>query len=325
MNVYYSDSFRRPGKNHPLKPIALLKTITWEDLDIFLPAVYAGEEGVVLDLCVRIPIERIEAFLKKWTQEKRLSELTDEEAELMEQENPTYLDFQADVQWNNEALIQKNMISTGWHPLELEQENISREARELMEAYHCDPASAWQFVRCLYRWPDQPETSLTSLKLHFHERTASATSGYFSTDEGCEEQQIRLKHPVTQKDYILTLRQYQAAVLEHDIFPGREELMYPTHYRTLHYSIFPGLSSEQFRLQDCDKSDPPVKKTDIQTDSVKAADGPIAVFIAGKSEDPALLAAMSSLHFKPVSKVNWRAIFQIAKRPDMEMEFTLNG
>lgn len=330
MDVYYSNSFRRHGQAAPLSPITLSKTFTWEDLDIFLPAVYSGEAGVVMDLCIRIPIEKIEAFLNKWNlnkqnQEKRLSELTDEESERMEQENPTALHFQTDLEWDNDILIRRNRISIGWYPPFSEEEHAPREAAELMEAYHCDPASAWQFVRCMYQWAEYRKDFPDQLKLHFQEDPVSITAGYFTTDKQCIGQEIRLRAPVTQTEYTLTLCRYEAAVLKHDSFFQNTEMTYPAHYRALYYRIFPRLSSEQFLLQDCEKSDQPLPKgaepSAFAETSGRTPDGPTAVFIAGKSKDPGLLLAMSSLHFDPVIKVNWRAIFRVQRRPDMEICF----
>lgn len=41
--------------------------------------VKAGKPGVVLDVCAKIPIEEMTAFLKKWNKERRLSLKTPED------------------------------------------------------------------------------------------------------------------------------------------------------------------------------------------------------------------------------------------------------
>ena len=74
MNVYYSKNlWGRDRYAKKLTPVPLQKTILWNTQELFLPAVYVGEAGAVLDVCEKIPVSDMEAFLKKWDRERRLS------------------------------------------------------------------------------------------------------------------------------------------------------------------------------------------------------------------------------------------------------------
>ena len=86
MDVYYNKNFWHretgaAGKNVPLRKISVDAAFCWKDMEGFIPALYVGSEGAVLDVCIRVPFPKIESFFEKWKKEKRLSGLTDEEIE----------------------------------------------------------------------------------------------------------------------------------------------------------------------------------------------------------------------------------------------------
>ena len=52
-------------------------------------------------------------------------------------------------------------------------------------------------------------------------------------------------------------------------------------------------------------------------------DGPTAVIMAGKGTDLKKRVAVSSLHFEPVPEVQWRTVFQIKPKSDVEISFPI--
>lgn len=100
MEVYYSTDETIWGHSkqaEKLTKVSINRTVLWENQEIFIPAVYVGLSGAVLDLCVKIPSEDIVHFLQKWDTEKRLSLKTSEEYEQFESENPSCKHFRTEI------------------------------------------------------------------------------------------------------------------------------------------------------------------------------------------------------------------------------------
>lgn len=100
-DVYFnanSESITDTGKKRTkLRTVPIRRTVLWEEEEIFLPAVYVGAAGVVLDICARIPVESMTSFLKKWNRERRLSLKTPEDYEEIDADNPGSRDFAVEV------------------------------------------------------------------------------------------------------------------------------------------------------------------------------------------------------------------------------------
>lgn len=335
MDVYSSGNFWGHDRGDvPLKPIIVNQTFIWEDLEGTLPAIYVGDAGVVLDLCVRVPLDRLQKYYEKWNRPERLSALTDEDYEQMEQDNPCALDFRVGLTLDGVELQRRQMCATVWHPLELEEASVEEEAETLMMAYDCDRSSGWQFVRCMYQWKEKANPAPRNITLRFEGMQTPFTVGYFCTETACGEgQQIEVRHPVTGEKYTITLQGLTEERLSRETLEQMEQMNprcrmeYPAYYQILSYRIGPESTPEELRICDCGKSDQPIMKKDkkeLQSAAVSliaGADGPTSIFMAGKSRDETLQTAMSALHFKPPGEVSWRIVFQIRKRRDMEINF----
>ena len=101
---------------------------------------------------------------------------------------------------------------------------------------------------------------------------------------------------------------------------------YPNHMLAMSYSLKPDITGRGFLIQDCNHGDNPrQKRNGTAEDSALAAaigiiggaDGPTAVFVG--SHTPKLHTACSSLHFEPVEKVEWRAVFSEKLMEDMDV------
>lgn len=331
MNVYFGSNFWDDRKyEKPLREVLVYTDFRWEELSGMVPAVYICEEGAVVDVCIRIPVEKAEAFLEKWNQERRLSsDMTDEDYEEMERDNPFSLSFRMNMTVNGEKLSETSGCSTGWHPLQTESENIEREAEVLMEEYGCDRSSAWLFSRWCGRFSKKKTEIPESIEmtLDFQPWEVPFTAAYFETEEGCKEQEIEIKNPRTGELYRILLHGCEAGEVREEQLP-QSMTRWPFRYQMLSYSILPEPSHARFQIVDCARSDQPREihgeedKTCCAVSVIGGEDGPTAVFFAGKSKERKKRAAMSALHFEKVSRVRWRAVFYEKVRKDLRVLVT---
>ena len=66
--------------------------VYWGNKNLYIPAIYVGQEGVALDLCMRVPLSDISAFMDKW-KDRDYENMSDEEVEQAESESPYSVDF----------------------------------------------------------------------------------------------------------------------------------------------------------------------------------------------------------------------------------------
>lgn len=222
MDVYYNENGYTWGKSpgsQKLNAIPIGKTFFWEDQEIFLPALYVGQSGAVLDVCAKISLEKMLLFLQKWHKERRLSLHTPEEFDQMEADNPSSREFFVDMELNGAPLTCRMGSSLRWYPPAaflassasndksadaistdpsinddvytddsgIEETNAAEDwsndpkAELLMTAYGCDRESCWQFVRMVYAWNQEPILSPQHISLHFKARPFPVTTTHFVT------------------------------------------------------------------------------------------------------------------------------------------------
>lgn len=335
MKVYYSGNywgghkFEQPGKEIPVR-----KEFIWGGLKWHIPAIYACSKGLVIDFCVEIPKERIEIYLKRWNQGKRLSELSDEESELMEKENPFTINIMAAAGINGKELKPPRMCAVGWHPSKTEGELIEDVQEELMECYNCDRNQGWRFIRACFPWRTSGKPKMKTLFLKLKEHPVAYSGIHFTTKAPCNRQKIICNHPVTKQNFMLTIHECVATTLPEKQIGFNNNMKFPNYFNMLTYSISPELPQEEFKIQDCARSDKPKS---IETNSLTSnefsscglaviggAGGPSAIFIAGKaSEEYDKRLACSSIHFTHVPEVEWRTLFYVKENEDFYMDIYL--
>ncbi len=237
-------------------------------------------------------------------------------------------------------------------------------AEILMEAYGCDRKSCWHFERIFYRWEEAPILSPTKVSLILCANPLTLSAGHFTTRNGmvirlpdsldysvsadslnsldfsnsadslnslassnisCSGQVLKVLHPVTGQEYLLTLQECrQTRHSFEDI--GAEGIagcmVYPEYNQILSYSIAPEIDRELFDIRDCGEADSPRPADAGETPG--KADGPAAVFMAVKSPFPSGRAAVSALRFGPVEEVRWRTVFLVKPKEDAEFAFGLS-
>ncbi len=188
MEVYFSGNFwgHHEKEELALREIRLNRAFVWEDMQGFIPAVYTGEDGFVIDLCVRIDRQRIEAFVEKWLDRAENGRLTPQEHEELMQDDPYRELFSIDIVVNGESLQHAHGCGCSFNPVMVErQKRMEAEERErfaaeyaqayeageelfieeeseqdrrpleetIADAYGCDKTQGWYYKRCAFHWP----------------------------------------------------------------------------------------------------------------------------------------------------------------------------
>ena len=160
------------------------------------------------------------------------------------------------------------------------------------------------------------------ISLAFQANLISITAGHFSTGVSCDGETVKVANPITGQEYILTLHGCEQT--RHSFAEiGAKGMVYPEYCQILSYSITPELDRSLFTIRDCAEGDQP-RMGDVQGQS-GGSDGPTAVFMAGKNAAPEKRSAVSSLHFEPVPEVQWRVIFKIKRKNDVETSFPIRA
>lgn len=329
MEVYHGGNFW--GYEEGLKPLkehSLDREFVWEGLHGKIVALYTGEDGAVLDLCIRANVADIEKYLQKWTCAEREEIETQEEFEEMERDNPLWTDFSAELFLNGCALSRGSMSSLAWHPLPVEREYIEQKAEELMEEYGCSKEYGWTFFRFNYEWESEPAADLHEIRVILRAEEHTVTAAHLITEGSAEGVQVSFCCPGTDERFTLTVESCMPAELTEEELSGlREDMELPGHYRVLSYTIAPIPAEGRISVWDCGESDQPRPLGD---QSVRQ-DGPSAVFIASSSSVSLIYnekkekgaagrqTSCSSLHFEPRDKVKWRVVVRVKDRNDMEI------
>ncbi len=136
MNVYYrknGNTWKEDRRKSPLSCIPVNRTFLWGSHEIRIPALYIGREGVVIDICSRLPTEEILRFQRKWPREKRLCLRTQEDYEQIDADNPGSRDFLADLCLDGQPLACRMSASLRWYPEALRPD---RDAEQAQDAQH---------------------------------------------------------------------------------------------------------------------------------------------------------------------------------------------
>ena len=144
----------------------------------------------------------------------------------------------------------------------------------------------------------------------------SVPGGHFTVSAA--GQRFSITDPRTGKRHTLRIAEYSAHELGGEPFPN-DGMVTPRHFHIMGYTLEPELSDEEFRVLDCERSDPPrhaaVSDPLAAAVSVAAtvgviggADGPTALFL---SPPPGKImhSAVSSMHFEPRAETEWRTVF----------------
>lgn len=323
--VYYEGSFWGRGKGRAGKEIRIDKHFVWGEESWQVPAAYACTKGLVVDFCVEIAPERVQAFMDKW----QLSQLDGEPIshqmqEQMDRENPLNVEFRPLVIVNGKPLRASTGCSVCWIPQSClpEGERRELEAEVCLAHYGLNENRAWVLHRWSFPWGMVRKSDVQSIQVKL-ERERTAFEGiHFCTPKAGER--IPFIHPVSGVEHILTVLSVEPETID---LKARlhEEYALPTHCMVMTYRLEPELPESSFRLEDCVESDH-LRWRQQEHDAhgasafgiIGGADGPTAIFVSGKGASNGH-TAISSLHFEPPKEVEWRMIFYEKMLEDTEI------
>lgn len=316
--VTLEDGFHPRGGKHG-REIPIRKQFPWGDELWQVPAVYLFSGGMVADFCVQLDGSRIKAFYEKFRHiEEQVVALTEAEELRIRMENPTHVDFRAELTMNGEVLRAAHSHYQHWIPEEIvgHTELENKYARWVLEHYGLDLSQPWVLCRSAYLWEGRSNVQLQSLELRLERDETDIPAPSFVTPEVGES--VVLTHPMTNMEYTLTVRDYEPQELPDNFHDDTIE--FPRHLVAMTYTVYPRLESRAFMLMDCDSGDRPRPKNPEDRGRFGMSVGAVAVIrtrdephkvyeVNGEAVKPQ--GVCSSLHFAPMpERVCWQPVFR---------------
>lgn len=332
---------------HPVNQMVIWCGEMWKIL-----SVYTCEKGFVIDYCKQTDPEELHTFMEKY-QEAHLEDDFDEEVfERLQLENPTAPNAAIRVSRGDVELRTRG--SSGFHymPEDMDkgitsgsdvdngpdsEEDCGKTVADpveqaCMEHYGLNPSLSYSITRAHFLWDEGHEEDLSGLTVTFYERDAHVPGEHFTLTGGIQE--IPLVHPVTGENYTLHIDHIESNELPKEHFErmnrirgdDEPEMLYPSHFETVYYSVEPKEGEEQFCLKACAKGDAPVEKGRGETAAcsvtvIGGANGPTSVFVAGKVRSELHMKSMCSpLFFEPTPVREWYVTYFVKRREDLNVE-----
>ena len=327
--VYFDGGFwTRKSRERPGQELLLNKSFDWEGQRGMIPSLYLCGKGLVIDFCLRVPLEEIRTHREKWDG----GELDRDRALSRAAEDPLNVQLRiGSLLLNGRPLRWTHGSGVVWDPCRLEGEYGDLEARSALEHYALDPAWGWSIRRVCFPWATKRKPRLKTLSLVLEQEPIEFPGPYFRPSARGE--QLRFRHPLTGEEHILTVEDYQSrelAELEEGLaatpLAGYE---LPRHCVTMTCSLTPELPENTFFIRDSSPGDQPRIKGELPTRKnihagaigvIGGADGPTAIFISRKSRPFPGYTVTSSAYFQPPKEVEWRLIFREKTRGSLSLE-----
>ena len=319
------DKPRRAGKE-----LFIGKEFSWGEETWLIPAGYLCGEGLVLDLCVMIEPEALADYFAKW-EFLSMRPLTPEMQETSEEEHPMHLAFHAIATVNGKPLREESGTGLCWYPDSCRPEGTKNDDEALwhLEHYGLDASKAWVFRRLSFPWATVKKPTVKKLSLTIAFEKARITAGHFTV--GKAGGHFSFRHPVSGISHELSVVSYEKNELP--ISMRDETCEYPRYFHMMTYALTPALSCAEHTVCDCEESDQPRYKKTVDTRCLPDVRGDCAILVIGGSDGPtAVLAASrtqaeetvtgavaSSLHFEERAQTEFRFVFRVKTREDMQM------
>lgn len=323
--VYFDGSFwGHHGRERAGKEISIRKQFTWGEKVWYIPAIYACSKGLVVDFCVQIPADCIQAFMDKWNLsiENDGSDFTNERRMRIDAENPLSINMSPEVVLNGKVLTSSHGCGLSWNPFFPECNGI--EAKGVLEQYGLDSTCGWAIWRSTFPWATKRKPLITSLSVTLKQNLVAFPGPHFhvSAPGDC----IKFTYPTTGVQHKLTVQEYERKEITIEHF-GDKNYEYPRQCIVMSYTLSPDLPDNAFIVIDCEESDHPRKKQVHSNEPQSIAyctaigiiggvDGPTAIVVSG-IEQGKFRTACSALHFDPIDDVEWQMIFHMKTCEDI--------
>lgn len=326
--VYFdADFWGHSGRERAGKEIPLKKQFLWGDEDWAIPAIYPCAKGLIVDFCLRVPPERIRAFLERWnlSADGGGAQLTVEQRMRMDAENPLAARVNPQAVLNGTELPSSHGCGLCWNPCFPESNGL--EAWSVMRHYGLDPEQGYVVWRGAFPWKTKRKPQFKTLRVVLKQEPAAIPGPHFGASFPGE--QIEFIHPSTGKKHTLTVQEYERQELSAEHF-NDPDLEFPKHFTMMSYRLSPDLPDQAFTVADCAPGDRPRQKhADPRAPQatgdvccigiIGGAGGPAAIVLDGGNQGK-LRAACSALHFEPAENVEWRIVFHEKTRSDITVD-----
>lgn len=312
--VYFDGGFwSHRGCKRAGKEVNTNRHFVWNNQEWCVPCVYACSQGLVLDFCIKVPIESIRSFTEKWklSVSSNISDFTNEQQMQIETENPLTVSCRPEAFVNGKRLSISHSSALSWNPCFPEYNEQA--AEDILKHYGLEAEFGWIIWRTAFRWATSRKPQMTSLDITLKHDAVPVPGFHFHLPADAERQ-IEFTHPVTKQPHTLTVQEYEQQEVAENGF-GDESYEYPAHYVAMSYTLSPDLPDNEFQIMDCDDGDRPRKKQTNPYEPQSIAACAIIGAAVGitaltdNSGSPKIHAVCSALHFQPVDHVEWRTVF----------------
>ena len=287
----------RPGKE-----LRLGASFSWAGDKWLVPAAYVCREGIVLDLCKRVPVEQVFGFREKWNLSKENDGSDWDEAQRLRAiaESPFSERLGAELTVNGQTLRQERGCSLCWDPLYAE--GNGRENKRVRGHYGLDELDGWYIERISFPWKGKKKADIRSLSLHIREDPLEVPGQEFSPERAGDS--ITFTLPGAQQAYTLT-----ALALHTEELPLFGETVYTTE---LAYDIAPEPPGGSVTLRDFAEAirvSPQGDFSGCAFDVIGGADGPVALAM-GRD------IACSQVRREKERRVTWTLVCREKRKED---------
>ncbi|MBE6896475.1 MAG: hypothetical protein E7477_05175 [Ruminococcaceae bacterium] len=334
--VYFNEGFwTHRSRSRAGEELRIDKKIEWADEIWHIPSVYKCSKGLVVDFCIEIDPDKVDAFLEKWLYILQYDSNIDRATrEQIENENPLDIDFLAKFILNGSEIQNQNGCSLNWMPDSCRPSDVenTKESKRVIDHYGLDSTRAWVFYRMSVEYNTAKKPQLNSLDVQLKQQLIPFYSERFLTPAVGET--VEIKHPFKDEKYTLTVSEIEKKTVGK--LPEDDGWELPTKYTAMSYTVSLDLANSGFSVRYClDSEAPRVKKTSREKNLfsptasndfcavgfIGGADGPTAIlFSHGQPETASLHIACSSLRFEHAENIEWQAVFREKLRNDIDVK-----
>mgnify|MGYP003287246760 CR=1 FL=1 len=317
----------------PFQEIPLNKPFQWGTEQWHAFGAYIFPDGLVLDYGFCIDVKIVKAFLEQWDFiEGREDELSDEQIEQLEGQNPLNLTVRPKLWVNGQASKNRQSCGAVWLPESVKKGFNDCEIFNIVKHYGLDQTVAWNICRTSFEWGsafNQPENKTVKELLLRLDAAPKAVAGPHFTTPGNKDE-VLIKSPVNGCIYTLKILDCCPQKLS-EALAENEDMYLPEHFWRLRYVTEPPVSQKEMVVRDCEASDQPRPKKEGSSAvaaSVAVIGGCVGAFPVYTSKEACKkdgYTVFSSPHFSLAPAVEWRTVFYTSDRAPVEVLLLKEG